>query len=102
MSNFKILSGLALSSDAHPPETFCWKKAEENNNNIFTNRHIINFENNSHRIFIFYFNLRTRHEVHRAQAHTICTNRLIITDTERFVTALVVGLQDYRHLLANL
>jgi len=44
MSNFKILSGLALSSDAHPPETFCWKKAEENNNNIFTDRHIISLK----------------------------------------------------------
>jgi len=28
-------------------------------------------------------------------------HRLIITDTERFVTALVVGPQDYRHLFAN-
>jgi len=27
---------------------------------------------------------------------------LIIIDTERFVTVLVVELQDYRHLLANL
>jgi len=28
-------------------------------------------------------------------------HRLIITDTECFVTALVVGPQDYRHLFAN-
>jgi len=27
---------------------------------------------------------------------------LTIIDTERFVTVLVVGLQDYRYLLANL
>jgi len=29
-------------------------------------------------------------------------HRLIIIDTESFVTALVVGPQDYRHLFANL
>jgi len=29
-------------------------------------------------------------------------HRLIITDTERFVTALVVGPQDYRHSVAKL
>jgi len=35
--------------------------------------------------------------------HTLSAqHRLIIIDTERFVTVLVVGLQDYRHLLANL
>jgi len=28
-------------------------------------------------------------------------HRLIVTDTERFVTALVVGPQDYRHLFVN-
>jgi len=35
--------------------------------------------------------------------HTISAHhRLIIIDTERFVTALVVGPHFYRHLLANL
>ena len=29
-------------------------------------------------------------------------NRLIITDTEHFVSALVVGPQEYRYLFANL
>jgi len=57
MSNFKILGGFALPSDAHAPKTFYNKKAEENKN-IFTNKHIMNFENYSQPlIFIFYFNL---------------------------------------------
>ena len=34
--------------------------------------------------------------------HTLSAqHRLIITDTERFVTVLAVGPQDYRHLFAN-
>jgi len=41
MSNFKILGGLALPSGSHVPKTFY-------NKNIFTNKHIMNFENNSH------------------------------------------------------
>jgi len=36
---------------------------------------------------IIYFNIYTRHEVHRAQAHTVCTTQ-VKTDTERSVTAL--------------
>ena len=35
--------------------------------------------------------------------HTLSAqHRLILTDTERFVTALVGGPQSYRHLFANL
>jgi len=32
------------------------------------------FENNIH--WYLFFNLWTKHEVHRAQAHTICTTRI--------------------------
>jgi len=72
---FQNPGGLALPSDAHASKTFYNKNAEENNKNIFTNKHIMNFENNSHWYFL-YFNLWTRHEVHRAQAHTICTTHI--------------------------
>jgi len=35
--------------------------------------------------------------------HTLSAQqRLIITDLDRFLTALVVGPQDYRYLFANL
>jgi len=34
--------------------------------------------------------------------HYLHSTALIIIDTERFATVLVVGIQDYRHLLANL
>jgi len=46
MSNFKILGGLAPPSDAHAPKTFYDQKAEEYNKNIFTNKHMMIFENN--------------------------------------------------------
>jgi len=55
------------------------KNAEEDNKNIFTNKHAMIFENNL-QLFLF----------------------LIITDTEHFVSALVVGTQEYRCLFANL
>jgi len=48
MSNFKILGGLAPRSDTHAPKTFHDKKADENKENIFTNKHIMIFENNIH------------------------------------------------------
>ena len=60
------------------------------------------FENNSHwyLFFILIFEPDTKFTEHK---HTLSAqHRLIIIDTERFVTALVVGPQDYRHLLANL
>jgi len=44
-----------------------------------------------------YSNVCTRHKVHRAQAHTVCTTQ---TDKNRhkcFVTALGVEPQDYGH-----
>jgi len=47
MSNFKILGGLALTSDAHAPKMFYNEKAKENKKNAFTNKHIMNFENTS-------------------------------------------------------
>jgi len=70
---------LASTSEAHAPETFYDKKAEEDNKNILTNKHAMIFENNL-QLFLFF----------------------IITDTEHFVSALVVGLQEYRYLFANL
>jgi len=70
---------VASTSEAHAPETSYDKKAEEDNKNIFTNKHAMIFENNL-QLFLF----------------------LIITDTEHFVSALVVGLQEYRYLFANL
>jgi len=43
MSNFKILRGLAPPSDAHTPTTYD-KKAEEDNENIFTDNGMMIFE----------------------------------------------------------
>jgi len=43
----KSWGSLALPSDAHAPKTYD-KKAEEDNKNIFTNKHIIIFEYNIH------------------------------------------------------
>jgi len=85
------------------PKTLYNKKAEENNKNTFTNNHMIKFENNSHwyLFFILVFEPDTNFTEHK---HTLSAQHkmIIIMYTERFVTALVVGLQDYRHLLANL
>jgi len=36
-----------LPSHTHAPKTFYNRKAEENSNNIFTNKHKMNFENNT-------------------------------------------------------
>jgi len=44
----KCWSGLAPPSDAHAPKTSYDKKAGEDNKNIFTNTHIMIFENNIH------------------------------------------------------
>ena len=65
----------ALLYDTHTPKTFYNKKVDKNNKNIFTNKHIMNFENNSH-WYLFFFYHWTRHEVRRAQAHTICTSQI--------------------------
>jgi len=70
---------LASTSEAHAPETSYDKKAEENNKNIFADKHAMIFTNNL-QLFLF----------------------LIITATEHFVSALVVGPQEYRYLFANL
>jgi len=62
----------------------------------------MNFENISHwyLFFILIFEPDTKFTEHK---HTLSVQHtLIIVDTERCVTALVVGLQDYRHLFANL
>jgi len=48
MSNFKILGQPWPPSDAHDPKTSYDKKAEEDNKNIFTNKHIIIFEYDIH------------------------------------------------------
>jgi len=48
MSNFKILGRLYPPFDAHAPKTSQHKIAEEDNKNIFTNKHIMIFENNIH------------------------------------------------------
>jgi len=72
-------AALASTSEAHAPETSYEKNAEEDNKNIFTNKHAMNFENKLH-LFLF----------------------LIITDTEHIVSALVVGPQEYRYFFANL
>ena len=47
MSNLKILGVLSLPSDDHSPKTFYNKKPEENNKTKFTDKHMMNFENNS-------------------------------------------------------
>jgi len=39
-------AALASTSEAHAPETSYDKKAEEDNKNIFTNKHAMIFENN--------------------------------------------------------
>jgi len=39
---------------------------------------------------------------HSTSTHYLHSTGLIIIDAELFVTVLMVGLQDYRHLLANL
>jgi len=102
MSNFKILGGLALTSDAHAPKMFYNEKAKENKKNIFTNKHIMNFENNSH-CYLFFILISEPNTKLTEHKHTLSAQHgWIIIDRERFVTALVVGLQDYRHLLANL
>jgi len=49
MSNFKILGQFHPLSDDHAPKTSYDKKAEEDHKNIFTNKHIMIFENNVHR-----------------------------------------------------
>jgi len=72
-------AALTSTSEAHAPEISYDKKAEEDNKNIFTNKHPVIFENNL-QLFLF----------------------LIITDTEHFVSALVVRPQEYRYLFANL
>jgi len=72
-------AALASTSEAHAPETSYDKKAEEDNKNIFTNKQAMIFENNLQLFLI-----------------------LIITDTEHFVSALVVRPQEYRCLFANL
>jgi len=48
MSNFKILGLLYPPSDAHAPKNSYDKKAEEDNKNMFTNKHIMICENNIH------------------------------------------------------
>jgi len=48
MGKFQNPGGPCLPSDAHAPKTLYNKKAEENNKNIFTNKRIMTFENNSH------------------------------------------------------
>ena len=81
----------ALLYDTHTPKTFYNKKVDKNNKNIFTNKHIMNFENNSHWYFFFLIiepDTKFAEHKHTLSAH----HRLIIIDTERFVTALVVGL----------
>jgi len=50
MSNFKIL--VRPCSEANAPETSYDKKAEEDNKNIFTNKHAMIFENNI-QLFLF-------------------------------------------------
>jgi len=63
---------LTSTSEAHAPETSYNKKGEKDNKNVFTNKHAMTFENNL-QLFLF----------------------LIITDTKHFVSALVVGPQEY-------
>jgi len=48
----KSWCGLASTSEAHAPETSYDKKAEEDNKNIFTNKHAVIFENNV-QLFLF-------------------------------------------------
>jgi len=69
-------AALVPPSDTHAPQTSYDKKTGEDNKNIFTNTHIMIFKNNIHWYLFWYFNMWTRHEVHRAQAHTICTTRI--------------------------
>jgi len=46
---------LAFTSEAHAPETFYNKKADEDKNNKFTNKHAMIFENNIKILFILIF-----------------------------------------------
>jgi len=58
MSHFKILGRLYPPSDAHAPKTSYDKKAEEDNKNIFTNKHIMIFDNNSYGyLFLLFWSL---------------------------------------------
>jgi len=45
----KSWGGFTPPSDAHAPKTSYDKKAEEDNKNIFTNKHMMIFKNNIHR-----------------------------------------------------
>ena len=103
MGKFQTLSSaLASTSEAHAPETSYDKKAEEDNKNIFTNKHAMIFEI----IFsYFYFNILIFEADMKSIEHKhalSAQHRLIITDTEHFVSALVVGPREYRYLFANL
>ena len=101
MSNIKILGSLAPPSDAHAPKIFSDKKAEENNKKMFTNKHLMIFENNIHwyLFFVLIFEPDTKSTEHQ---HTLSAQQILTSiDTERFVSVLVSGPQDYRHLFAN-
>jgi len=78
MGKFQNPGGPCLPSDAHAPKTLYNKKAEENNKNIFTNKRIMTFENNSHwyLFFILIFEPDTKTAEHK---HTLSAqHRLII------------------------
>ena len=70
--------------------------------NIFTNKNSmilkIIFTDIYFNILIFEPDTKSVEHKHTLSAQ----HRLILTNTERFVTALVVGPQSYRHLFANL
>ena len=71
-------AGVALAppSDRRALKTSYDEKTGKDNKNIVTNTHIMIFLNNIHWYWFYYFNIWTRHEVHRAQAHTIYTTRI--------------------------
>ena len=50
-------------------------------------------------IYFIYFKVWTRHEVHRAQAHTVCTTQIDKNRHRTFYNGVVVEPQDHGHFL---
>jgi len=93
-------AALASTSEAHASETSYDKKAEEDNKNIFTNKHAMIFAKWYSIIFVLIFEPDMKSIEHK---HALpAQHRLIITDAEHFALALVVGPQEYRYLFAYL
>ena len=98
MGKFQNPRGPRPPSDTHAPKNFFDKKAEEDNKNIFTNGHIMVFENNHHwYLFIFEPDTKSIERKHTLSAQ----HRLIITD-RTFCNGVGGGPQDYRHSFAIL